>query len=472
MKTTLPLTITIIAPGSRGDVQPYVALGTGLKKAGHMVRVLTSQDFRELVTTHNLDFWDLGGTMQTVAQGMQGLLEQGNFLKILARMGKAAQQLVNQASRSGLAACQDADLMIAGPGGLFVGQALSEKLAIPFIPAFYFPFTPTGEFPNTLVPLPRTQLPAWANRLSHRLAQQMLWQNYRAADNKARRQILRLPPASFWGPFGVLEKQTVLYGYSPQVLPPPSDWANSIHVTGYWFLEAPTGWEPPAELVDFLQAGPPPVYVGFGSMVNRKAEETTHLILQALARTDQRGILSAGWGGLQQRDLPDTAMMIGSVPFNWLFPQMAAVVHHGGAGTTSIGLWAGVPSIITPFMGDQPFWGRRVYELGAGSQPIPRRQLTTERLAAAIERVISDAAMRERAARLGERIRTEDGITQAVRIIERQANERGRTSGWSTSKKSATSRNAASCCSTLPPLRKSSLPVVHSLPMRAPLLEK
>lgn len=422
MKTTLPLTITIIAPGSRGDVQPYVALGVGLKDAGHTVRILTAQDFHDLVTMYGLEFRDMGGNMQAVAQEMQSLLEQGNFLKILASMGKTAEQLVSQVSRSGMTACQDADLIIAGPGGLFVGAALAEKLDIPFIQAFYFPFTPTREFPNALAPLPPLRLPGIINRLSHHLAQQMLWQNYRAADNKARRDILQIPPAPFWGPFAKLrqQKQPVLYGYSPQVLPPPTDWEDFIHVTGYWFLPSPPQWTPPADLVRFLEAGPPPVYVGFGSMVNRDPQETTRLVVEALARAGQRGVLSAGWGGLQREALPETVLMIDAVPFNWLFPQMAAVVHHGGAGTTSIGLWAGVPSIITPFMGDQPFWGRRVYELGVGPQPIPRRRLTTERLTAAIERAISDAAMRERAVRLGERIRTEDGITQAVEIIERR----------------------------------------------------
>lgn len=422
MKTTLPLTITIIAPGSRGDVQPYVALGVGLKDAGHTVRILTAQDFHDLVTMYGLEFRDMGGNMQAVAQEMQSLLEQGNFLKILASMGKTAEQLVSQVSRSGMTACQDADLIIAGPGGLFVGAALAEKLDIPFIQAFYFPFTPTREFPNALAPLPPLRLPGIINRLSHHLAQQMLWQNYRAADNKARRDILQMPPAPFWGPFAKLrqQKQPVLYGYSPQVLPPPTDWEDFIHVTGYWFLPSPPQWTPPADLVRFLEAGPPPVYVGFGSMVNRDPQETTRLVVEALARAGQRGVLSAGWGGLQREALPETVLMIDAVPFNWLFPQMAAVVHHGGAGTTSIGLWAGVPSIITPFMGDQPFWGRRVYELGVGPQPIPRRRLTTERLTAAIERAISDAAMRERAVRLGERIRTEDGITQAVEIIERR----------------------------------------------------
>ena len=412
--------VTLVAPGSRGDVQPYVALGKGLKDAGHTVRVLTAQDFQSLITAYGLDFFDMGGSMQTVAQSMQVLLEQGNFLKILSSMGRAAQQLAHQAAVNGLVACQGSDLIIGGLGGLFVGLALSEKLGIPFVQALYFPFTPTREFPNALVPLPQRRLSAWVNRLSHRVAQQMMWQNYRAADNKARREVLQLPPASFWGPFASLhrQKQTILYGYSPQVLPPPSDWDDFIHVIGYWFLEPPAGWEPPSDLVNFLQSGPPPVYIGFGSMGSSKPEETTDLVLQALARTGQRGVLSAGWGGLKKEDLPETVFMIDSIPFSWLFPKMAVVVHHGGAGTTSIGLWAGVPSIVTPFMGDQPFWGRRVYELGVGPKPIPCRRLTVDPLAESIRIAVSDTAMQKRAASLGERIRAENGIAQAVTVIE------------------------------------------------------
>jgi sterol 3beta-glucosyltransferase len=415
--------VTIIAPGSRGDVQPYVALGRGLREAGHTVRVLATQDFRGLVTDYGLDFTAMGGNMETVAQDMQGLLEQGNFLRILSSMGRTAQQLVYQASVSGLAACQGSDLIIAGLGGLFVGQALSEKLDIPLVQAFYFPFTPTGEFPNALTPLPPMRLPAWANSLSHRIAQQMLWQNFRSADSKARREVLKLGPAPFWGPFAALRRQerTILYGYSPQVLPPPRDWGSFIHVTGYWFLEPPAGWKPPADLVDFLHAGPPPVYVGFGSMVNSNPEETPGLVLQALARSGQRGVMPSGWGGLRKEELPATVFMTGGVPFSWLFPQMAAVVHHGGAGTTSIGLWAGIPSIVTPFMGDQPFWGQRVHELGVGPKPIPRRRLTADSLAEAICCAVSDTILRTRAASLGERVRAENGVARAVAVIEQYA---------------------------------------------------
>jgi sterol 3beta-glucosyltransferase len=415
--------IIIIAPGSRGDVQPYVALGKGLKEAGHTVRLMASQEFRELVIENDLDFVDLGGSMQAVAQNMQALLEQGNFLKILSSMRVAAQNLVVQASQRGLEACRGSDLIIAGFGGLFVGLALSEKLGIPFIQAYYFPFTPTREFPNALVPVPPGGVPAWANRLTHRVAQQMLWQNVRMADNQARRQVLQMAPVPFRGPFASLlkEKKTILYGYSPLVIPPPKDWEDFIHVTGYWFLEPPDSWEPPADLLDFLRSGPQPVYIGFGSMVHSNPGETTDLVLRALALSGQRGVVSSGWGGLHKETLPETVYMTGSVPFNWLFPQMAVLVHHGGAGTTSLGLWAGVPSVITPFMGDQPFWGQRVYELGVGTRPIPRRRLTADRLAESIHQAVSNKAMRETAVRLGEHIREEHGVARAVAIIEQQA---------------------------------------------------
>ncbi len=412
--------ITILAPGSRGDVQPYVALGKGLKKAGHMVGILASQDFQSLVTQHGLEFFDLGGSMKEVAQGMQDLLERGNFLKILSSMGVVAKRLGGQTAASGLIACQGSDLLVAGIGGLFVGLALSEKLNIPLVQAYYYPITPTGEFPNAMAPLPPMHMPGWVNRLTHVMVQQMIWQNFRLADNQIRRQVLQLPVASFWGPFASLQKQTlpVLYGYSPLVIPPPSDWGDFMHVTGYWFLDPPEGWEPPGDLLKFLRSGPPPVYIGFGSMVNSRAGELTELVLKALAQSGQRGILSAGWGGLKNAGLPETVFMVNSLPFNWLFPQMAALVHHGGAGTTSMGLMAGVPSIVTPFMGDQPFWGQQVYRLGVGPRPIPFRRLTVNNLGAAISKAVTDKMMKEKAARLGESIRSENGVDRAVEIIQ------------------------------------------------------
>ena len=413
--------IVLIAGGSRGDVQPYVALGQGLRAAGHAVSVLATADFRELVTRHGLELFETGGSAQAAAQSqMQGLVEEGNLLKILAATGRGAEQLAYQTAVAGLAAAQGADLILGGLGAAFIGLALARKLGVVFMQAYLLPLSPTREFPSALAPLPQTPLTRWANGLSHRAAQTMLWQMFRGADRAARTQVLGLPPAAFWGPLGALQRANapVLYGYSPSVVPPPKDWSANLHVTGYWFLDAPTGWQPPADLVDFLRAGPPPVYVGFGSMVNTRPEATAALVLEALARAGQRGLLSAGWGGLKPESLPANVFMVGSVPHSWLFPQMAVVVHHGGAGTTAAGLRAGVPSILTPFFGDQPFWGQRVQALGVGPAPIPRPRLSVDRLAEAMRQAVTDAGMRQRAASLGAAIRAEDGVARAVEVIE------------------------------------------------------
>ncbi len=235
----------------------------------------------------------------------------------------------------------------------------------------------------------------------------------------ARRDLLGLPAAPLRGPFNAdcLQQTPVLYGYSPAVFPKPPDWDADTHVTGYWFLDPAEDWSPPAALIEFLQAGPLPVYVGFGSMSSRRPEQTADLVLQALAQARQRAIILAGWGGLQMAELPDSVLMVDSVPFSWLFPRVAAVIHHGGAGTTSAGLRAGVPSIVVPFFGDQPFWGRRVAELGVGPAPIPRRRLTAERLTGALQQAVTDQAMRQRAADLGATLQAEDGVGCAVEII-------------------------------------------------------
>ncbi|HEY5005236.1 MAG TPA: glycosyltransferase [Ktedonobacteraceae bacterium] len=412
--------ITMIAGGSRGDVQPYVALGKGLQEAGHIVRILTTDDFQTLVTDNGLDFFTTGGSAEAVAQEMQTRLEEGKMLKILADMRRASEKQAGQAAEKGLIACQGSDLILGGLSGLFSGQALSEKLDIPLLLAYLVPFTPTSAFPSTLTPVPQTPLTHWMNKPSHRVAQQIMWQSLRSTDSKARAEVLHISPASFWGPFSSLrrQKRPVLYGYSSQVLPSPKDWDPSQHVTGYWFLEPPQGWEPPADLVQFLQAGPPPIYIGFGSMSSRKPEEAADMVLEALARTGQRGVLYEGWGGLKKEQVPETVFMTRSIPHTWLFPRMAAVVHHGGVGTTAAGLAAGVPSIVTPFFADQPFWGQRVYELGVGPRPIPRKRLTIDNLTEAIEHAVSDEEMRKRASLLGERIRAENGIAQAVTIIE------------------------------------------------------
>ncbi len=414
--------IAIIAVGSRGDVQPYIALGQGLKKAGHTVRLVTMQDFEVFVNAHGLEFWSMRGNAQEAIESNETreLLEKGNLLKVISLIKKESQRASIEMIEDGLTACQGMDLLITGSVGLNIGLALADHLKIPLIRTHLVPFTPTRTFPTVFIPQTFPNLGGAFNRLSWQLLLQMLWLGIGPTFNQARKKVLGLPPISFaetYLPNGSKGFPT-LYGFSSSVVPAPADWGDEISVTGYWFLDPADNWTPPPALLDFLHAGSAPVYLGFGSMSSRNPEETAELVIKALKKTNQRALLFSGWGGLQTKDLPDSVMMIGSTPHDWLFPRCAALVHHGGAGTTAAGLRAGVPSIVIPFNFDQPFWGKRVYELGVGPAPIPRSKLTADRLAETIQDAVTNTGMHQCAADLGSKILAEDGVANAVDIIQ------------------------------------------------------
>ena len=411
--------IVIIAPGSQGDVQPFLALGKGLIKAGNAVRLVTNQNYKKLIESHGLEFWPIEVNTEDIIRSdkMREALESGKILTSMVRMGKELKQHAELLAQRGLAACQGMDMVIAGISGLFIGYSLAEKLGIPFLQAHNIPFTSTKAFPGVLLP----RYPSWLGsyRISHRLTRQIVWQAYRPTDKVVRKEVLELSKSPFFGPFKAesLRNGPIIYGISPSIITRPADWADNIHITGFWLLDPPDEWTPPSELTEFLQDGPAPLYIGFGSMSSRDPEKTTNLVLQALKKTNQRAIVFSGWGGLSKTNLPDSVLMVDSVPHSWLFPRVQAVIHHGGAGTTAAGLNAGVPSIIVPFHGDQPFWGRLIAKLGVGPIPIPRKKLSAGRLAKAIQEVEADREMSERATNLGSKIRAENGIARAIIIV-------------------------------------------------------
>jgi sterol 3beta-glucosyltransferase len=216
----------------------------------------------------------------------------------------------------------------------------------------------------------------------------------------------------------------VLYGFSRHIIPPPEDWPESVSVAGFWFLNEEDHWKPPKSLKAFLSRGEPPVYFGFGSIFGRDPKHATQIILEAVHRTGVRAVIAQGWGGLE----PTASTQSGSVifikaaPHRWLFPQVSAVAHHGGCGTTAAGLLAGKPSIVCPFFGDQPFWGQHVERLGVGPSPIPQKKLTVERLCHAIDAAMNNATMRQNAATLGTRLSKENGTANAVAFITQWMN--------------------------------------------------
>ena len=415
--------ITILTIGSRGDVQPYIGLGLGLQQRGHAVTIATHANYRALIKQYGLAHRPIAGNPQELLNqeiGQRWLETGKNSYQFVKQLVAFARPKMTQAMEDIQAACQDAEVILFQVLATVAALSMAEKLNIPAIPAFLQHIHPTRAFPNAMA-LPPSPLGGLYNWLTYPVSEQLFWQVMRSAVNTWRVENLHLPPLPLRGPFGPLRKarQLCLYGFSPHVIPKPVEWRAEIHITGYWFAETLDGWQPPDNLVDFLASGSAPVYIGFGSMTDRNSAQITKIALEALRLTGERGLLLTGWGGLSQADLPDNVFKIEAAPHDWLFPQMAAVVHHGGAGTTAAGLRAGVPSIVVPFFGDQPFWGWRVQQLGVGPKPIPRKQLTARRLAAAITTSVRDVGMRHRAAHLGAQIRSEDGPATAATLFDR-----------------------------------------------------
>jgi sterol 3beta-glucosyltransferase len=415
--------VTILALGSRGDVMPYINLGKGLKAVGHQVRFVTFENFEPLVIAQDLDFHPIRGDVQSILTGAggQALAESGRNAFRMARsvsrlFGVMAEDIARDLSSPEL---WDTEVIVNQlPGGLY-GYDLAEKLGVPMVLAAVMPLTPTRHQPMLAFPSFLAPIPGY-NVFTHLLAYQLVWQGFRPVVSRWRMQTLGLSKAPLWGYSGLMEERRVpvLNGFSAHVVTRPPDWGQHIHITGYWFPDD-EGWRPPEGLCEFIEAGPPPVFIGFGSMPMRNPKRTTAIVLDALKRSGQRAILHTGWGGIGLQELPDYAWKIGYVPYGWLFPRMAAVTHHGGSGTTASGLRAGVPSIIVPFLFDQFYWGKRISSLGVGPEPIPHRKLSVERLAEALTLAVNDTQMRQNATELGEKIRAEDGVREAVKAIQR-----------------------------------------------------
>ena len=418
--------ICVVALGTQGDVRPLLALAAGLSFAGEHVTVATHRYFERMVTERGLGFQPIEGNPRDiidsrlgrgwVQSGTNPLLFTRHFRELASAVG---QELMVDCYR----ACRGAHAIVTGLLGYFATCHVAERLAVPLAAAFLQPVTPSRYLPSVFFAELRAPAPARRcyNLASHTLVDLMFWSVLRPEVNRARANVLGLPEVPRLSSFARnLRDNLVLYGFSPTVLSPPADWPERVRVTGYWFLDdGDSGWRPDAALAAFLRRGSPPVYVGFGSMSGDQEEDLTAVVLTALRRCGLRGVLATGWGGLGAAQLPSDMLMLDWVPHDWLFPRMAAIIHHGGAGTTATGLRCGVPQVIVPFFGDQHFWGQRVRELGVGPAPVSRRRLTVDRLTAALTAAVTDPEVRARAGAAGARIRAEDGVGTAVAAFRR-----------------------------------------------------
>lgn len=423
--------VLIVTVGSQGDIQPYVALGKALAAAGHAASVCAPEHFQEFVRGHGLDYQPMdNGFIELMAtlEARTALEDMGSLpgaIRTIIRLVPKTGELQRRLFADAWAAANRLrpDLVLFHPK-IGIGPDIGHELGIPAVLAPVFPqYVRTCEFPA--VGLPDWPLGNGYRRGSYAFVHGVgAWASRKPV--RAWREAEGLGPRPpRMGPFNRADGSgvPVLHGFSPLLCPVPADWPPQAVAFGDWPLEAPQDFQPEPALAEFLAAGPPPVYIGFGSMSGRRPAKKAAIVVEAVQRAGVRALIGRGWGGLDPGDLPPTVFAIGHVPHDWLFPRTAAVVHHGGAGTTHAGLRAGRPTVICPFFGDQPFWGRRVQALGVGPAPVPQSRLSVERLAAAITQATTQPELAARAAELGAKLRAEDGLLRSVAWLEKVARE-------------------------------------------------
>lgn len=409
--------ITIVASGTRGDVQPVLAFSLGLRQAGHSVRIVAGSNFEAWIRSYGFDFVpsvDMEALMQSEA-GVRWSQSSDSPMRQL----KLMQQLLIENQEALLSPMmtlqEDTDLLVAGFTSESFVQAVSEAHGIPYINAFLQPYTPTRSGPASLNAIIKNRN-SLLNLAIGKVAPRLVW-SISAIPTNVLRGRLGLKPHTAGSYMRRVQDKPVLYGFSKHVVPRPADWQPNKVITGYWFLDESHNWQPSVSLTAFLEAGPPPVYIGFGSMSSSDPQATARLIAAAVAQSGQRAIVGSGWGRLENFDAAHIHVL-DHAPHHWLFERVAGVVHHGGAGTTAAGLRAGRPTMIVPHMADQPFWGQRVHGLGVGVAPVPRHKLTVERLAEGIQQLVGSQRLQTVAAVLGEKLRAEDGVRAAVDAFE------------------------------------------------------
>lgn len=411
--------VAIHTLGTRGDVQPYLALALGLMNRGHAVQLAAPAQFEGMASALGVPFSPLPGeflALLDTPEGKAAVAGGKGFsagFKLLKTVRPLMRRLLDEEWHAVSAFVPD--VIVYHPKSIAAAH-MAEKLGCRCVLASPLPgFTPTSAFPSPLLPF-RSLGPF--NRASHVLAIKgagllfgKLIMDWRATTlGLSRRRESSVAPSG------------TLYAYSRHVVPIPSDWGDDVLVSGYWFLDS-EDWTPSASLKAFLDAGEPPVYAGFGSMPGIDPQHMASMIIDALARCGKRGLLASGGGALEADRLPPHVHLIDHAPHDALLPLVAATIHHGGAGTVAASLRAGKPMTICPFLGDQPFWARRMNELGVAPPPLDRKTMTADSIAFAIK-AMSDADMRARANALGERVRQEDGVGMAVRFLEARCGPR------------------------------------------------
>ncbi|MBE0688281.1 MAG: glycosyltransferase family 1 protein [Anaerolineaceae bacterium] len=408
----------ILTYGTRGDVEPFVALGVGLIQVGYSVRLVGPQAFSALVEDHGLEFQAIQSNSEELGQVLADRAGR-NWIKMITRMTEHVFPLAKSALGVIEHASIGADLIIHSFLMTDAGHIMAKKLGIPDISAQFFPvFLPTKEFPAVGLPdLPFGKLYRFG---SHALSTATFRYGPRIIYKRLKKSAPELPDLAPWLLTGPVEDQTpILFAYSRFVLPFPENWPKNAHITGYWQLPVPSGWEPPADLVNFLENGTPPIYFSPGSMQSKKASQLLNLVIRAAVKSGVRVVLGVSPAEIPEEMQGENVICANDVPHAWLFPRVAFILHHGGAGTCGSALSAGVPNTAIPYSVDQFFWAKRLAQAGVGPSAPDARHLTEKDLTELIQDGIGNPKYRGKAINLVQKIRQEDGLSNALDIIQK-----------------------------------------------------
>ncbi|WP_269854737.1 glycosyltransferase [Streptomyces sp. RPT161] len=411
--------ILIIATGTMGDVAPYTGLGLRLRQAGHQVAIATHQGFEDLIRSCGLEYRRFPGDPWRAASTMGVRVERsGTGLPPRLAVARLIPSLLRDCGQGVLdAARQGADVLLVSQGVAPLGRVVAEGLDLPSLGVFVVPLMPTASFPPVGVSL--RSLGARGNRAAGNVMMSLAMRLYTPEVQRLRTE-LGLPRRGAGIRRDILRSWPIWHGFSRHVVPRPPDWRPGLELSGYWWPASPRQWQPPPQLVDFLGAGPPPVYVGFGSNAPSHGERLGTVVVSALRRAGVRGVVQRGWAGMEATADGDI-LSIGEVSHEWLFPRTAAVVHHAGAGTTSAGLRAGVPAVPVPFLFDMHFWAARLVALGVSPSVVPFCALSEERLANAITMAVRDPEHLRKARAVSCRLADEDGAAPVIEAIDNLA---------------------------------------------------
>lgn len=404
--------------GTQGDVRPFVALGVGLKEQGHDVTIATGKTCEPLVIRHGLGFAPLTADfLEIMAKDPRAMQKGLNPFALVKTVRGHLKAMAKDWAEQGKAAVVGADLVIGNGMVSLLAASLAELEGARCVESQLQPVTPCPDIPPMMLKPGRKRLPGVVNLGLYQLMREVTWLMLGAAYSQLRSD-LQLKPYPWYGPyFGAESKSRKrLLAYSPNLLQPSPHWPDNVKVVGSLQLKEAEQWVPPGELTDFLAAGAPPIYVGFGSMKADDQAEFTKKILQGIKRAGQRAILATGWGGLEAEN-DDDLLVIESAPHDWLFPRVSIAIHHGGAGTTAAAARAGIPSIVVPFFGDQPFWAWCLKQAGAAPHALNRKKFRVSELEDAIYAALQPQ-MRQQASELGKVMADEDGVTRAIEQLK------------------------------------------------------